>query len=94
MKLKTLLRLGRKIRAIGFDDAPFNRHGNDSVYIAGVVCAETRFEGMVWGEIQQDGWDATDTICNLLTDGKFFIFSKNQPVRLEIIEYFDFVSAK
>lgn len=45
--------------------------GEGNVYIAGVVCARTRFEGMVWGKVQQDGWDATDTVCQLLLGRKF-----------------------
>lgn len=71
MKLTDLLRLQRVVRVIGFDDAPFERGSDRPVSIAGVVCAKTRFEGMVWGKVQADGWDATDAICNLLLDGKF-----------------------
>lgn len=71
MDLETLVRCDRKIRAIGFDDAPFVRHAGGNVPIAGVVCAGTRFEGMVWGEVEQDGWNASDRICELLLPGKF-----------------------
>lgn len=71
MELKDLIAQNRKIRAIGFDDAPFVRHQLESVPIAGIICANTRFEGMVWGEIQPDGWDATEVITKLLIDGKF-----------------------
>lgn len=71
MELEYLLRLNRVIRVIGFDDAPFLRHGVGSVSIAGVVCAGTRFEGMVWGEVERDGFDATDVILKLLLGGKF-----------------------
>jgi uncharacterized protein len=71
MKLESLLKLNRTIRVIGFDDAPFIRGSGGKVSLAGVVCGGTRFEGMVWGEIQQDGLDATDVICNLLIGGKF-----------------------
>ncbi|ARV62357.1 hypothetical protein BZZ01_30350 [Nostocales cyanobacterium HT-58-2] len=71
MKLESLLKLNRTIRVIGFDDAPFLRGVGGKVHIAGVVCAGTRFEGMVWGKVQQDGLDATDTICELLIGGKF-----------------------
>lgn len=39
--------------------------------VAGVVCAGTRFEGMVWGRVRVDGWTATDTLCKLLERGKF-----------------------
>jgi endonuclease V-like protein UPF0215 family len=72
MDLESLLRRRRTIRVIGFDDAPFSRpNKGGKVCIAGVVCADTRFEGMVWGEVQQDGWDATETICQLLVGKKF-----------------------
>lgn len=71
MDLKALLHLNRTIRAIGFDDAPFLRRSQAPVAVAGVICAGTRFEGMVWGEIQPDGWDATDVLCRLLIGGKF-----------------------
>ncbi|MBE9192346.1 DUF99 family protein [Gloeocapsopsis crepidinum LEGE 06123] len=70
--LETLLRRRRTIRVIGFDDAPFSRlNKSGKVCIAGVVCADTRFEGMVWGEVQQDGLDATEIICQLLLGKKF-----------------------
>jgi uncharacterized protein len=71
MELEALLKNNRTIRTVGFDDAPFVRGSGQQVGIAGVICAGTRFEGMVWGEIQQDGWDATDIICKLLIGGKF-----------------------
>ncbi|MFY7805922.1 MAG: DUF99 family protein [Limnoraphis robusta] len=71
MNLESLLKLNRVIRVIGFDDAPFERHSGQQVSIAGVVCRGTRFEGMVWGTVQSDGWDATDTLCDLLMGGKF-----------------------
>ncbi len=71
MELASLLRLNRVIRVIGFDDAPFIRNAGGSVSVAGVVCAGTRFEGMVWGQVEQDGWDATDVILELLLGRKF-----------------------
>lgn len=71
MKLETLLARDRTIRVIGFDDAPFVRRRSSSVSIVGVICAETRFEGMVWGKVRQDGWNATDAICRLLLGKKF-----------------------
>lgn len=80
MDLETLLRLNRTIRVVGFDDAPFERRLAQSttpkealqpVPVAGVICAGTRFEGMVWGDVQPDGWDATETLCRLLIGGKF-----------------------
>lgn len=71
MNLESLLRLNRLIRVIGFDDAPFARRRGGSASIAGIVCAGTRFEGMVWGKVRQDGWNATDTVCKLLLGKKF-----------------------
>ena len=71
VKLEELIKKKRTIRAIGFDDAPFERQGNAAVPLAGVVCAGTRFEGMVWGKVRRDGTDATDTVCELVTDSKF-----------------------
>lgn len=71
MKLEALIRQKKQIRAIGFDDAPFIRHQSTTVNISGIVCANTRFEGMVWGSIEADGNDATQTICRLLLGKKF-----------------------
>jgi len=71
MDLEALIRQKKKIRAIGFDDSPFERHQQDKVNISGVVCANTRFEGMVWGAVEVDGHDATETICQLLIGKKF-----------------------
>ncbi len=74
-------REGRTLRAVGFDDAPFDRPSSGAearegarrgdVSIAGVVCAGTRFEGLVWGRVRRDGWNATDEVVRLLAGGKF-----------------------
>lgn len=66
-----LVRTGRTIRAIGFDDAPFRRGARGNVGVAGVVCAGTRFEGLIWGAVRQDGWNATDVLLGLLSRSKF-----------------------
>ena len=71
-KLDFLLRHHRKIRVIGFDDAPFERHTSKPVAVAGVVCSLTRFEGMLWGNIKADGWNSTETIANMLLSSKFY----------------------
>jgi len=60
----------RRLRTIGFDDAPHARDAA-SVGVAGVVCSDARFEGMVWGTAVKDGWDATDVISSLLGDSKY-----------------------
>ncbi len=61
----------RTLRAIGFDDAPFRRGARALVGVAGVVCAGTRFEGLIWGRIRQDGWNATEVLLRLLSGSKF-----------------------
>ncbi len=60
----------KKIRVIGFDDAPFQK-GASSVSVGGVVCADTRFEGMVWGRAQRDGFDATFVLAEMLLTSKY-----------------------
>lgn len=71
MNLEALIRQKKQIRVIGFDDTPFKRHQKHKVNIAGIICANTRFEGMVWGAVEVDGCDATDAICQLLIGRKF-----------------------
>ena len=70
-KLDFLLRHNRQIRVIGFDDAPFERHTSKPVAVAGVVCSLTRFEGMLWGHVQADGWDSTEQLTQMLLSSKF-----------------------
>lgn len=72
MEIEKLLECGRKIRVIGFDDAHW-RENEDGVpvSVAGIVCSDTRFEGMLWGELTKDGLDATEAIGNLLGESKF-----------------------
>ncbi len=71
-KLEFLLRHNRQIRVIGFDDAPFIRHTSKSVAVAGVVCNLTRFEGMLWGNIEADGWDSTEQLAQMVLSSKFY----------------------
>lgn len=61
----------KTLRAVGFDDAPFVRKRGARAHVSGVVCAGTRFEGMVWGHVQVDGWRATDALARMLEGGKF-----------------------
>ena len=58
----SFVRPGRQVRVIGFDDAPFPRDHRGNIPVTGVVCAGTRFEGMVWGQVRRDGWNATDVL--------------------------------
>jgi endonuclease V-like protein UPF0215 family len=63
--------LPKILRAVGFDDGPFERRSRGSVSVAGVICAATRFEGLVWGKVVKDGWNSTEALCRMLVDGKF-----------------------
>lgn len=69
-RLQRLLRDGKAIRTIGFDDAPFAKTARHAP-LAGVVCAGTRFEGLVWGRVRRDGWNANAEIERLLHGKKF-----------------------
>lgn len=69
--IETLLARRKTIRSAGFDDAPFARRKRGAVPLAGVVCSGTRFEGMVWGSVRQDGWAAGEEIRRLLAGGKY-----------------------
>lgn len=72
MKLADLIEQRRNIRVIGFDDSP-HRHLalGEPVKVAGGVCAATRFEGMVWGEVAQDGMDTTEVFARMVTGSKY-----------------------
>ena len=70
--LAEVLRLGRQVRVVGFDDAPFDHTPGSPVNVSGIVCSNTRFEGMMWGQATKDGADATDVIAEMLMSGKFY----------------------
>ena len=65
------IRKNKLLRAIGFDDAPFAKRIDKHVSIGGVVCSSTRFEGMLWDRVEQDGLDATQVLINMLRNSKF-----------------------
>ncbi len=69
--LAKLLESGRSIRVLGFDDAPFLR-SDRTVNFCGVVCSDTRFEGMLWGEIDRDGFNATNVLADTILSSKFY----------------------
>ncbi|NQY38434.1 MAG: DUF99 family protein [Alteromonadaceae bacterium] len=70
--LAQVIRLNKQVRTIGFDDAPFAHKRGSKVNIAGIICSNTRFEGMLWGEATKDGTDATDVLINMLKTSKFY----------------------
>lgn len=69
--LEELIHQNKKIRVIGFDDAPFLPDRSSPVKLAGIVCSNTRFEGMLWGEVKKDGIDATEVLIAMLEQSKF-----------------------
>lgn len=71
MRLARILESDKTLRTVGFDDQPFERGSDEPVGVAGVVCKQTRFDGMVWGEIAPDGRDATRALREALEGGKF-----------------------
>lgn len=80
--LAHLLKRPRSIRVVGFDDAPFDKslkHG--PVNLSGIVCSNTRFEGMLWGCATRDGSDATEVMAGMLLNSKF-----HRQVHLVIID--------
>jgi endonuclease V-like protein UPF0215 family len=60
----------KSIRVIGFDDAPFQR-ADTHVNVSGIVCSGTRFEGMLWGTAERDGFDATEVLIEMVKPSKF-----------------------
>lgn len=71
MNLKKALPRQKRLRAAGIDDAPFRRGSDDPVNFAAVICANTRFEGMLWGAVRRDGDDATARVAALIETSKF-----------------------
>ena len=69
--LEEILRLNKKIRVIGIDDSPFKKVRGIPVHISGVVCSNTRFEGMLCDQITKDGNDATKVIIEMIKGSKF-----------------------
>lgn len=57
---------------VGFDDGPFdrNRRGRQ-VLLVGAVCARTRLDGVLTGQVRQDGWNVTDRIAALVEESSF-----------------------
>ena len=66
------LRLGKKIRVLGVDDSPFARTRGLPVSIQGILCSDTRFEGMMTAQISKDGLNATDVLIAAILNCKFY----------------------
>ncbi|VAW70823.1 hypothetical protein MNBD_GAMMA12-308 [hydrothermal vent metagenome] len=61
----------KRLRVIGFDGAPFSKQRGSPVNITGIVCSNTRFEGMLYNEVRKDGTDATHKSIEATTNSKF-----------------------
>lgn len=70
-RLLTALQHNKQLRVLGIDDAPFDKSDNQ-VNISGIVCSNTRFEGMLWMEAERDGSDATDVLIQSIKSSKFY----------------------
>lgn len=70
-RLEKALRLGKQIRVAGVDDAPFAKERGSVVNVSAIICSNTRFEGMLWGEVTKDGADATEQLLAMLQHSKF-----------------------
>jgi len=56
---------------IGFDDAPFAQAHRGDVRIVGVVCARTRLDGIVSGQVRRNGANATERMHQLIAQSQF-----------------------
>ncbi|MFW6297427.1 MAG: DUF99 family protein [Desulfosalsimonas sp.] len=61
----------RLSNVVGFDDAPFERNHRGGVSIVGTVYADQRFDGVLVGEIQKDGFDAAEKLADLVRGSRF-----------------------
>jgi uncharacterized protein len=52
--------------AAGFDDAPFARDHRGNVKIVGTVYAGLRFDGVLMGEVEKDGFDSAARLIALI----------------------------
>ena len=59
------------MNVIGFDDGPFERQHRGNVLLIGAVCASTRLDGVVSGQIRRDGTDSTRQMIDLVRNSQF-----------------------
>lgn len=70
-KYQQHLQQQRQFCVLGIDDTPFDRQ-QTSVPVAGVVCTNTRFEGLLWTAITKDGNDANAVLLQQIQHSKFY----------------------
>jgi endonuclease V-like protein UPF0215 family len=59
------------VNVIAFDDGPFLREHRGDVLLVGVVCSNTRLDGVVSGRVRRDGANATARMIELATATRF-----------------------
>lgn len=60
------------IRTIGIDDAAFQREKSSKTFVFGVVIRGYNLvEGVLRTDVEIDGINASDRICNMITESKF-----------------------
>lgn len=59
------------MNVIGFDDGPFEREHRGDILLVGVVCSDTRVDGIVSGRIRRDGADSTRRMVELVRASQF-----------------------
>jgi endonuclease V-like protein UPF0215 family len=57
---------------IGIDDAPFRQNHVGGVKVVGAVYAGLRFDGILIGEVEKDGFDAAEQLVEIVGESKFF----------------------
>jgi hypothetical protein len=57
---------------IGFDDAPFTPGDIGNVSVVGTVFTGLKLTGVVIGEVEKDGDDATEKLANLIAGSRFY----------------------
>jgi hypothetical protein len=70
---------GRRLtNVVGFDDGPFDRNPAGArgrpgarVLLVGAVCARTRLDGVISGQVRKDGTDATARVAALVRGSQF-----------------------
>ena len=71
MKLKERIRLNQTLRILGIDDAPFSKRTVEPVLVSGILCSNTRFQGMLRTYIHKDGMEATQALITMISQSKY-----------------------
>lgn len=61
----------RLSHVIGFDDAPFPADYRGKVKVVGAVFADRRFDGIVIGEVEKDGFDSAGVLAEMILQSKY-----------------------